>query len=114
MAEKYPDFEPSTPGGHAAEQLKEFLQQRFEETTPAEDEIENKRTFGREGEFGGPADRFGGLSQSSGGRSASDLSRNISRNISRRDIFLSIRTKGFTGSKSHLSRRMMEPGDPIR
>jgi hypothetical protein len=42
MSEKYPDSEPSMPGGHAAERLKEFLQQRFEETTPAEDEIENE------------------------------------------------------------------------
>jgi hypothetical protein len=41
MSEKYPDSESSAPGGHAAERLKEFLQQRFEETSEGEDEIDH-------------------------------------------------------------------------
>jgi hypothetical protein len=41
MSEKDPDSE-SAPGGHAAERLKEFLQQRFEETSTSEDEIDRE------------------------------------------------------------------------
>jgi hypothetical protein len=42
MSGKNPDSPSSKAGGHAAERLKEFLQQRFEETSHSGDEIDHE------------------------------------------------------------------------
>jgi hypothetical protein len=42
MSEKTPDPPSSTPGGHAADRLKEFLQQRFEEALQYGDDIDQE------------------------------------------------------------------------